>query len=259
MELTDALRIPLAPSAVREALQDIALLRASLEHCEALTRLPSGEYAPTLTVPLGPLRAHYEVRAHLASVDTHPAPAAVAGQEGAESLHRTLNFKACATGVGSLRGQIDIVLREDGTAGEERSEASGTRIDYSVWATLTGPLAGLPPRQIENALHDLADDFFAEFCAVVEAKHGKRANRTASGARRQHVFLRPINVAGLGRKSWDHHATTSIGGRAAGTLASPRHAHGLERASAPQVMPAWAWVAAIVLVAALLYASHWLA
>ena len=39
MELTDALRIPLAPSAVREALQDIALLRASLENCEAFTRL----------------------------------------------------------------------------------------------------------------------------------------------------------------------------------------------------------------------------
>lgn len=261
MELTDALRIPLALSAVRDALQDIALLRASLENCEAFSRLPSGEYALTLIVPLGPLRARYEVRAHLASAQARLAGEEPAGETDA-TLHRTVNFKACATGVGSLRGQIDVLLGAQGAAAErgesdEPSEPNETRIDYSVWATLTGPLAELPPRQIENALHDLADDFFAEFCAVVEAKHGKRANRVAGAARRQHVFLRPINLAGLGRKAWEHNAAAALGGRAAGTLVSPRGAHGLHRPSSPQVMPAWAWVIAVVLVAALLYASHW--
>jgi len=266
MELTDALRIPLAPSAVREALQDIALLRASLENCEAFSRLPSGEYALTLTVPLGPLRARYEVRAHLASSDARQIGGQ--GPRDTDSLHRTLNFKACAAGVGSLRGQIDVTLsdgepveaggeRTGEQAGERAGEANETRIDYSVWATLTGPLAELPPRQIENALHDLADDFFAEFCAVVEAKHGRRANRATGGARRQHIFLRPISLAGHGRKSWENHAAAALGGRAAGTLASLRGAHGLHRASPPQAMPAWAWVVAVVLVAVLLYASHW--
>lgn len=258
MELTDALRIPLAPSAVRDALRDIALLRASLENCEAFSRLPSGEYALTLTVPLGPLRARYDVRAHLAGAQARPA------DEGPETeaetaLHRTLNFKACATGVGSLRGQIDIMLGGEGAQSGQReapSEPNETRIDYSVWATLTGPLAELPPRQIENALHELADDFFAEFCAVVEAKYGKRANRAPGAARRQHVFLRPINLAGLGRKSWDHDAAAALGGRAAGTLASLR-GHGLHRASSPQAMPTWVWVAVVVLVAVLLYVSHW--
>ncbi|MDG0023300.1 carbon monoxide dehydrogenase [Trinickia sp. Y13] len=266
MELTDALRVPLAPSAVREALQDIALLRASVENCETFSRLPSGEYALTLTVPLGPLRARYEVRAHLASSDARQA----GGQDSRadDSLHRTLNFKACAAGVGSLRGQIDVTLSDGGTVegggaqageptGEQAGEANETRIDYSVWATLTGPLAELPPRQIENALHDLADDFFAEFCAVVEAKHGRRANRAAGGARRQHVFLRPISLARHGRKSWENDAAAALGGRAAGTLASLRDAHGLHRASPPQAMPAWAWAVAVVLVAVLLYASHW--
>ena len=259
MELTDALRIPLAPSAVREALQDIALLRASLENCESFSRLPTGEYALTLTVPLGPLRARYDVRAHLASAQARLADdTSHTASSSHDSLHRTLNFKACASGVGSLRGQIDVVLRDDVSA-EEDGSASGTRIDYSVWATLTGPLAGLPPRQIENALHDLADDFFAEFCAVVEAKHGMRANRTAGETRRQHVFLRPINLAGLGRKSWEHDAAAALGGRAGGTLVSPRGAHGLHRSASPQAMPAWAWVVVVVLVAVLLYASHWLA
>lgn len=255
MELTDALRIPLAPSAVRDALQDIALLRASLENCEAFSRTPNGEYALTLTVPLGPLRARYDLRAHVASLDARLATGNV--RPGFDALHGTLNFKACASGVGSLRGQIDVRLAGDGPV-DESGEASATRIDYSVWATLTGPLAELPSRQIENALHDLADDFFAEFCAVVEAKHGKRANRATGGARRQHVFLRPINMAGLGRKTWEHNAAAALAGRAAGTLVSPRGAHGLHRSASPQAMPAWAWVAIVVLVAVLLYAARWL-
>ncbi|MEA3128755.1 MAG: hypothetical protein QOF46_550 [Paraburkholderia sp.] len=57
MELNDALRIPLAPSEVWDALQDLALLRASLDNCESFTRLSHGEYALAMTVPLGPLRA----------------------------------------------------------------------------------------------------------------------------------------------------------------------------------------------------------
>lgn len=255
MELTDALRVPLPPSAVCDALQDIALLRASLENCETFSRLPTGEYALTLTIPLGPLRARYDVRAHLASVEARLAGGTA--QALADALHRTLNFKACATGVGSLRGQIDVVLAGDGSI-EEGGEAASTRIEYSLWATLTGPLAELPPRQIENALHELADDFFVEFCAVVEAKHGKRANRATGGARRQHVFLRPINLNGLGRKTREHSAAAVLGGRAAGTLVSPRGAQGLPRSSSPHAMPAWAWAAVVVFVAVLLYALHWL-
>ncbi|PMS17437.1 carbon monoxide dehydrogenase [Trinickia dabaoshanensis] len=256
MELTDALHIPLPPAAVCDALQDIALLRASLENCERFSRTPNGEYEVTLTVPLGPLRARYDVRAHLGSFESQPAGDDSPGTLG-DGVHRTLNFKACATGVGSLRGQIDLALRGEGLANES-GEASATRIEYSVWATLTGPLAELPPRQIENALHDVADDFFAEFCAVVEAKHGKRENRAAAGMRRQHVFLRPISLAGLGRKSWEQNAAAALGGRAAGTLVSPRGAHGLHRSSTPQAMPVWGWAAIVVLVAVLLYASHWL-
>jgi carbon monoxide dehydrogenase subunit G len=248
MELNDALRIPLAPSAVWEALQDIALLRASLENCESFTQLPGGEYALTLTVPLGPLRARYDARAHVAS------------QNGAalDAPHRTLNFKARAAGVGALRGQIDVALRADpqgGASDDDTSPADATRIDYSVWATLTGPLAELPPRQIENAMHELADEFFTEFCAVVQAKHGQGPNR-ARGAhgRRQHVFLRPINLAGIARRAYPHGADGTLTGRAVGTLGG---AHGLHRGHEPHAMPAWAWAAMIFFVAVLLYASHW--
>ncbi|MFP3711205.1 carbon monoxide dehydrogenase, partial [Paraburkholderia sp. SIMBA_009] len=66
MELNDTLRVPLAPAVVRDALEDLALLRASFDHCESFAKLAHGEFALTITVPLGPLRARYDVRAHSA-------------------------------------------------------------------------------------------------------------------------------------------------------------------------------------------------
>jgi carbon monoxide dehydrogenase subunit G len=250
MELNDALRIPLTRSAVWEALQDLALLRASLANCESFSRLAGGEYALTLTVPLGPLRARYDVRAHVASQDAAPL----------DTPHRTLNFKARAPGVGSLRGQIDVRLRAHNEADEPEDEPA-TRIDYSVWATLTGPLAELPPRQIENAMHELADDFFTEFCAVVQAKHGQGPNR-ARGAqgRRQHIFLRPINLAGIARRMHSRAADGTLAGRAAAMLVNARGAHGLpHREPHPHAISPWAWGAMILFVALLLYVSRWFA
>lgn len=246
MELNDALRISLAPSEVWDALQDIALLRASLDNCESFSRLSRGEYALTLTVPLGPLRARYEVRAHIAS--KNPAQS--------DAPHRILNFKARADGVGSLRGQIDVTLRADETG---PTQGPGTRIDYSVWATLAGPLAELPTRQLENALHELADDFFTEFCAVVQAKHGQGPNEARRAHnRRQHVFLRPISLSGMARRTRSPDHGAALTGRATSTPFGARASHSVSHHEpTPHVMPQWAWAAMIFLVALLLYAAHW--
>ncbi|CAG4890510.1 CoxG family protein [Paraburkholderia saeva] len=244
MELNDALRIPLAPSDVWEALQDLALLRASLDNCESFARLPGGEYALTMTVPLGPLRAHYDVRAHIVSPD---------GVEP-ETMHRMLNFKARAEGVGALRGQMEVRLRADDhwLGGAKHPH---TRIDYSVWATLTGPLSQLPARQIENALHDLADTFFTEFCEVVQAKHGMKPNRVhGTPARRQHVFLRPVNLSALARRARPHDHGGALTGRAASTILGARaHQHEHD----PHAVPNWAWAGMIFFVAVLLYLARW--
>ncbi|RFU46900.1 CoxG family protein [Paraburkholderia sp. DHOC27] len=246
MELNNALRIALAPSEVWDALQDIALLRASLDNCESFSRLARGEYELTLTVPLGPLRARYEVRAHVASKDVAQT----------DAPHRILNFKARADGVGSLRGQIDVSLRADDSGA---TQGPSTRIDYSVWATLAGPLSELPARQLENALHELADDFFTEFCAVVQAKHGQGPNEARRPpARRQHVFLRPINLSGMARRNRTHDHGGALTGRATSTPFGARASHSVSHHEpTPHAMPQWAWAVMIFLVALLLYAAHW--
>ncbi len=263
MELTDALRIPLDPSIVAESLDDGALLRASLENCESFERRPGGEYALVMTVPVGPLRGRYEVRMHMTSArgvhDDAPA-----GND--RRLSRTLNLKASAAGVGSLRGQVTIELeadadnadREAGPRANERGgrEASATRVQYAIWATLTGPLAELAPRQVENALQALAEDFFAEFSAVLQAKYGKGPNRSRSGTgHRQHVFLRPISLAGLARRSASSEPLDGAPRRPGDALVGQRGAEGLGRRK-PQAMPAWAWTVAFALGVALLYLLH---
>jgi carbon monoxide dehydrogenase subunit G len=248
MQLNDALRIPLAPGVVWDALRDLALLRASLDHCESFSRGAGGEYALTVTVPLGPLRARYEIRAHVAG---QPAP----GGAERDLPHRMLSFKARADGLGSLRGQIEVTLRPDTGAGA--SGEPGTRIDYSIWAVLSGPLAELPSRQLENALHGVADHFFTEFCAVVQARHGLGPNR-ASGAqaRRQHVFLRPAALSGFARRARSQDRGAGLTGRAAEPLSGAR-THGVSHSgSGPHAMPGWAWAASILFVALLLYLAR---
>ncbi len=246
MQLNDALRISLAPAVVWDALRDLALLRASLDHCESFSRRAGGGYALNLTVPLGPLRARYEIRAHIVGHSrNHDDPHA--------PTQRMLNFKARADGLGSLRGQIEVMLRPDaGSTGA--SGELGTRIDYSIWAVASGPLAELAPRQIENALHDVADHFFTEFCAVVQAKHGLGPNR-AHGAppRRQHVFLRPAGLGGIARPQDRDGALT---GRATGPLSGAR-AHGVSHPGrGPHAMPGWAWAALILFVFVLMYIAQ---
>ncbi|WP_321788170.1 CoxG family protein [Burkholderia pyrrocinia] len=231
MELNDTLRVPLAVSVVREAFEDPALLRASFDHCESFVKLAHGEFALTITVPLGPLRARYDVRAH------------AAGEQGdAEGQpRRVINFKARADGLGALRGQVELVLRPD--------DANATCIEYVVWATASGPLAELPARQIENALREWTDDFFREFCAVVQAKHGLAPNRANPAAqRRQHVFLRPASLMAATKRSLPPHLGGALTGRAAGAL--PHRGSG--------TVPVWAWAAMIVFVALLLYAARWI-
>jgi uncharacterized protein len=250
MEVTEALRVPLDPAQVRTALSDLALLRASLDNCESFTRAPNGEYALTLVIPLGALRARYEIRAHLAGRTRHESEPHFEPHEDA----RTLSFKARGEGVGSLRGQIAVALSAE-------DEGAATCIEYTVWATVAGPLAALPPRQIENALREGADDFFAEFCEVVRAKHGLPADRGVE--ERRHLFLRPgamsaaMSVAFSRRSGASARALGGSSGDAAasGVLRHRLPGHALMRRRDPSDerhplgLPGWAWMTMLVCVA----------
>lgn len=263
MEVTDALRVPLDPAHVREALGDLALLRASLDNCESFARLPGGEYALTMIVPLGALRARYEIRAHTAGRTRQAAhaegepdaasPAGASSPSSADNYARTLSFKARGEGVGSLRGQIAVALNPD-------ANSESTWVEYTVWATVSGPLAGLPSRQIENSLREVADDFFSEFCEVVRAKHGLPSIRAQQeAASRRHVFLRPSTMsAAFSRRAVNppRQLRAPAADAASGVLHHRLPGHGLGRHDRdhsddphPLGLPGWAWATMLVCIA----------
>lgn len=232
MELNDALRIPLAPSDVWAALQDLALLRASAEHCEALTRLSADDYSLALTVPYGPLRARYTVRVHLQPPASGHRP------------RRTLLFIARTDGGGVLRGQLEVRL------GAHRSDdAVATRIHYAIRATAAGPLAELRYRQIEEGLLRFADDFFNEFSASLLARHGLAPNRATAGPRRRQVFRRPDGLSSALRRA---RAQSGFGGALPG-----RSALSHESGSGVAVPP-WVWLAVVAVVIVALALARWL-
>ncbi|SAK64686.1 carbon monoxide dehydrogenase subunit G [Caballeronia temeraria] len=255
MEVTDALCVPLDPAHVREALSDLALLRASLDNCESFTRTPGGEYVLTLIVPLGALRARYEIRAHAAGRTRQAAHEPDDTIESDNAVYaRTLSFKARGEGVGSLRGQIAVALNPD-------DDGASTWIEYTVWATVSGPLAGLPARQIENALREGADEFFAEFCEVVRAKHGLPSMRAADeSAGRRHVFLRPGVMSAAFSRRPGAMRTPSADAHASGVLRHRLHGHGFGHHDRdhshdphPLGLPVWAWAAMLVCIALFAY------
>ncbi|KAF1026469.1 MAG: hypothetical protein GAK40_01248 [Burkholderia plantarii] len=255
MELNDALAVPLAAPAVWAALQDLALLRASVDHCERFAALGDGHYALDLTVPLGPLRARYEVRAQRLAADVEvgiDADAnARAGMDGGSSLagplRRTFGFKAATQGIGVLRGQLELAL----TPIDAADGAGATRIDYLIQVSASGPLAELPSRQIEHALRQLIDDFLMQFGSVVQAKYGLAPNRRGSVPSRHHVFLRPDGLGGVGRRASAAAPAGTSSGRAAQALS-----HRLsQRRDRP--WPARAWMAAVGVAVLLAGVAHW--
>ncbi|HEY4295307.1 MAG TPA: carbon monoxide dehydrogenase, partial [Paraburkholderia sp.] len=104
-------------------------------------------------------------------------------------------------------------------------------------------------------------DFFDEFDAVVRAKYGQGPNRArGSPVRRQHVFLRPIMLGGIARRTRIDHGNT-LTGRAASASHGVSHglSHGVSRRQpGSHVVPNWAWAVTIFLVALLLYLARWL-
>ena len=245
MELNDALRIALAPSDVWDALQDLALLRASLDNCESFIRLAGGEYALTLMVPLGPLRARYEVRAHVASKN--------ATEPGAP--HRALNFKARAEGVGSLRGQIDVTLRPDETGAEQGAQHADRLFGVG---------------HLGRTARGIADPSAGERTARAGLRFLHRVLRGRTGqawqgrTRTRHAQPSPACVSAAdqpGREARrvrpnDH--SGGLSGRATSTLFGARASHSVShREPTPHAMPQWAWAVMILLVAVLMYAAHW--
>ena len=264
MEVTDALRVPLDPAHVREALGDLALLRASLDNCESFARLPGGEYALTMIVPLGALRARYEIRAHTAGRTrqaAHPeGEADAASPAGASSPPPPTTTPArsasrrAAKASGRCAGRSRSRSIRTRTANRRGSNTpSGRRFQVRSRACRRGRsktrCAKWPTSSSPNS---------AKWC--VRSTACRRFARSRKPASRRHVFLRPSTMsAAFSRRAvsirrasfarlppMPRAACCITGCRGTG---SGRHDRDHSDDPHPLGLPGWAWATMLVCVA----------
>jgi hypothetical protein len=146
MDMTGERRIAATRQTVWEALNDPAILQASIPGCDKLEKLSDTEMQATAAVKVGPMSGRFSGKVHLADLDP-PNGYTISG-EGQGGV------------LGFAKGGAKVHLSDDG---------SDTLLQYEVNAQVGGKLAQLGARLIDATAKQMADAFFDRFSAQVAA------------------------------------------------------------------------------------------
>lgn len=146
MELVGEQVIPAPREAVWSALNDPSVLSRCIPGCEAVERISDNETHARVAVKIGPVRARFSGKILLTDVD---APAGC-----------TFSFEGSGGAAGFAKGRSVVTLAE---AGE------GTRLSYSVEASVGGKLGQVGGRLVDSSAKKMADEFFGAFRATMSA------------------------------------------------------------------------------------------
>jgi uncharacterized protein len=144
MDMTGERRIAAPRQAVWQALNDPAVLKASIPGCESLEKLSETDMQATAAVKVGPMSGRFNGKVHLADLDP-PNGYTISG-EGQGGV------------LGFAKGGAKVALADDGPA---------TLLRYEVNAQVGGKLAQLGARLIDATAKQMADAFFDRFSAQV--------------------------------------------------------------------------------------------
>ena len=140
MDMTGERRIAAPREAVWQALNDPAVLKASIPGCETLDKLSDNDMQATASVKVGPMSGRFSGKVHLADLDP-PNGYTISG-EGQGGV------------LGFAKGGAKVNLTDDGP---------GTVLRYEVHAQVGGKLAQLGARLIDASAKQMADAFFDRF------------------------------------------------------------------------------------------------
>jgi carbon monoxide dehydrogenase subunit G len=147
MDMTGEERINAPRDAVWEALNDPDVLKRCIPGCQSLEMKSPTELAAIVKVKIGPVSATFNGEVTLTNVKA-PESYTIAG-EGKGGV------------AGFAKGAADVALNEDGAE---------TVLQYVVKAQIGGKLAQLGARLVNTTSQKLAQQFFANFNAVVSEK-----------------------------------------------------------------------------------------
>jgi|SRR5579871_4935446 len=142
MDMTGERRIEAPRQAVWQALNDTAVLKASIPGCETLERQSETDMKATAQIKIGPIAARFSGAVHLSDID--PPNGYTIGGEGQGGV------------AGFAKGGATVRLEDAGTA---------TLLRYEVHAQVGGRIAQLGARLIDATAKQMADQFFDRFSA----------------------------------------------------------------------------------------------
>jgi carbon monoxide dehydrogenase subunit G len=140
MEMTGEQLIALPQQATWDALNDTAVLMACIPGCDSIDKQSDNEYLLTMTAKVGPVSAKFKGKMTLTDVQ---APDAY-----------TLQFEGQGGVAGFAKGEAQVSLAP---------ESDGTRLSYSVKASIGGKLAQVGARLIDGVAKKMAEQFFVAF------------------------------------------------------------------------------------------------
>jgi carbon monoxide dehydrogenase subunit G len=144
MDMTGQYRIPAPREQVWAALNDPAMLRASLPGCESLEKVSDHEFAATVVAKVGPVKAKFNGNVTLSNLNPP------------ESY--TISGEGKGGAAGFAKGGADVRLTEEGDI---------TVLTYTAKADVGGKLAQLGSRLIDGTAKKMADEFFDNFTQQV--------------------------------------------------------------------------------------------
>jgi uncharacterized protein len=140
MELSGAYVIPARPEAVWAALNDPEKLKPAIPGCEELKKISDTEFEATATQSIGPVKARFKGKVRLKDLDPPHA--------------YTIRGEGSGGAAGFAKGEARVQLAPEG---------AGTKLTYTVKATVGGKIAQIGQRLIDGVAKKLADEFFDKF------------------------------------------------------------------------------------------------
>jgi len=146
MDMKGEFRIPLPQDVVWRALNDADILKSSIPGCDELIRESDTAFKGRISAAVGPVRAKFSGTATLSDID---APNGY-----------TLTGNGSGGAAGMVKGGAKVRLV---TEGHE------TVLHYEANAQVAGKLAQIGSRLVDMAAKKMADDFFGNFVARLQA------------------------------------------------------------------------------------------
>jgi uncharacterized protein len=148
MEMTGEQLIRASQQDTWNALNDPEILKASVPGCESIEKTGENEYLVLMVARVGPVSAKFKGKLALSDLDPpNSYSIAFEGQGG-------------AAGFGKGGAQVRLA-----------PESEGTRLAYSVKASVGGKLAQIGSRLVDAAAKKIANDFFQAFNDKVAGAH----------------------------------------------------------------------------------------